>query len=59
MNLEQLMEWKFSGETGVLGENPFSPSHMGSEPARRGGKPANNRLSYSAFSRISGVEYKL
>jgi hypothetical protein len=27
---------------------PFCPPHPGSNPGRRGGKPATNRLSYGA-----------
>jgi hypothetical protein len=55
--MENLVEWRLVGETEVLGENlPQShflhhKSHLpdtGSNPVRRGGKPATNRLSYGA-----------
>jgi hypothetical protein len=55
MNVEQSVEWELAGETEVLGENlpqstlsttnPTWPD-LGSNPGRRGGKPATNRLSY-------------
>jgi hypothetical protein len=55
--VEQLVEWRLAGETEVLGENlpsatlstinPTWPD-AGSNPGRRGGKPATNRLSYGA-----------
>jgi hypothetical protein len=55
MIMEQLVEWGLAGETEVLGENlpqstlstanPTWPD-LGSNPGRRGGKPATNRLSY-------------
>jgi hypothetical protein len=57
MIMEQLVEWRLAGETEVLGENlpqrhfVHHKSHMtdpGSNPGRRGGKPATNRLSYGA-----------
>jgi hypothetical protein len=58
MIVEQLVEWRLAGETEVLGENlpqrhfvhhktPTWPD-PGSNPGRRGGKPATNRLSYGA-----------
>jgi hypothetical protein len=45
-------EWRLTGGTEVLGENlsttnPTWPD-PGLKPARRGGKPATNRLSYGA-----------
>jgi hypothetical protein len=49
------VEWELAGETEVIGENlpsatlsatyPTWPD-LGSNPGRRGGKPATNRLSY-------------
>jgi hypothetical protein len=55
--MEQLVEWRLAEETELLGENlPQShivhhKSHLpdaGSNPGRRGGKPATNHLSYGA-----------
>jgi hypothetical protein len=58
MVMENLVQWRLAGETEVLGEN--LPQHRfvhhksttwpdpGSNPGRRGGKPATNRLSYGA-----------
>jgi hypothetical protein len=53
MSMEQSMEWELAGETEVLGEN-LPQCHfvyhkskwfdLGSNPDRRGGKPATNRL---------------
>jgi hypothetical protein len=58
MIVEKHMECRLAGETEVLGENlsqrHFCPSQNlalpdpGLNPARRGGKPATNRLSYGA-----------
>jgi hypothetical protein len=57
-------EWRLAGETEVLGENlpqrhfvPTNPSWRdpGSNPGRRGGKPATNRLSYGAAHSGSSV----
>jgi hypothetical protein len=55
--VEQLVEWRLSGEPKYLEKtchsatlsttNPTWPD-MGSNPGRRGGKPATNRLSYGA-----------
>jgi hypothetical protein len=56
MSVKQSVEWELAGETEVLGENlpqrhfVHHKSHMiynlGSNPGRRDGKPATNRLSY-------------
>jgi hypothetical protein len=55
MSVEQSVEWKLVGETAVPGENlPSATSsttnptwpNLGSNPGRRGGKPATNLLSY-------------
>jgi hypothetical protein len=57
--VEQLVEWSLAGETEVLGENlsqrHFSTTNptwqdLGSNPGRRGAKPATIRLSYGAAS---------
>jgi hypothetical protein len=58
VNVEQSVEWELAGKTEVLGEktcpsatfsstNPPRPN-PGSNPGRRSGKPATNRLSYGA-----------
>jgi hypothetical protein len=57
MIVEQLVEWRLAGETEVLWgnlpnatlstPNPTWPD-PGSNPGRRGGNPATNRLSYGA-----------
>jgi hypothetical protein len=55
MNVEQSVELELAGETEVLGENLLQchfgnhKSHingLGSNPGRRGGNPATNRLNY-------------
>jgi hypothetical protein len=51
MNVEQSVEWQLAGETEVLGENLTQcqfvhHKSLGSNPGRRGGKPATNRLIY-------------
>jgi hypothetical protein len=58
MIVEKQMKYRLAGETKILGENMphrhFCPSQNltwpdpGLNPGRRGGKPANNRLSYGA-----------
>jgi hypothetical protein len=55
--VEPLVEWRLAGETEELGEN-LPQRHFvhhkstwpdpGSNPGRRGGKPATNSLSYGA-----------
>jgi hypothetical protein len=61
MMMENLVEWKLAGETEVFGENlpqchfVHHKSHLtrpGSNPGRRGRKPATNRLSYGAAPRF-------
>jgi hypothetical protein len=61
MIMEQLVEWGLAGETEVLGENLpnaiFSTTNptwpdLGSNPGRRGGTPATNRLSYGTALNI-------
>jgi hypothetical protein len=57
VTVEQLVEWRLAGETEVAEKtcpsatlsttNPVWPD-PGSNPGRRGGKPATNRLSYGA-----------
>jgi hypothetical protein len=55
--MENLVEWRLAGETEVLGENlpqcrfahhKSQFSDPGSNPGRRGGKPATSRLIYGA-----------
>jgi hypothetical protein len=55
MIVEQSVGCELAGETEVLGEKPASDTlsttnptlpDPGSNPSRRGGKPATNRLSY-------------
>jgi hypothetical protein len=64
MNVEQSVEWELAGESKVLGENlpqrhfVHHESHMtwpdlGSNPGRRGRKPATNRLSYGTVITIN------
>jgi hypothetical protein len=53
MSMEQSVEWGFAGETEVLGEN-LPQCHFVHHPARRGGKPATNHLSYGT-ARTSSV----
>jgi hypothetical protein len=50
--VEQSVGWELARETEVLGENlsvplcpPPTPDDLTSNPDRRGGKPATNRLS--------------
>jgi hypothetical protein len=60
MSVEQSVEWELAEETEVVGENFLSVSlsttnptwpDLGSNPGRRGGKAASNRLHYgTAFS---------
>jgi hypothetical protein len=60
LSMEQSVEWELAGETEVLGEktcpsatlsttNPIWPD-LGSNPGRRGEKPATNFLSYGMTS---------
>jgi hypothetical protein len=62
MSVEQSVEWELAGETEVLREkscpsatlpttSPTLP-YVGTNPGRRSGKPATNRLSYCAASGI-------
>jgi hypothetical protein len=60
MNVKQMVEWKLSGETEILGENlpqchlVHKKSHMkwhGIEPlCRCGGKPGKGKLSCSEYT---------
>jgi hypothetical protein len=68
MMMENLVEWRLAGETEVLGENPpqrnfvHHKSHLpdpGSNPGRRAGKPATNRLSYGAVYIVCYISYSL
>jgi hypothetical protein len=49
MSVEQSMEWELAGETEVPGKKrapvTLCPPELGSNPGRRGGIPATNRLS--------------
>jgi hypothetical protein len=62
MNVEQSVEWEWTGKTEVPGENlpqchfVHHKSHMiwfGLEPGRRGKKPVTNHLSYGTTIRIT------
>jgi hypothetical protein len=46
MSVEQSVEWELAGETEVLGENMSTTNLTWPDLDGRGGKPANNRLSY-------------
>jgi hypothetical protein len=55
--MENLVEWRLAGDTEVFGENPpqrhfahhkSTWPDLGSNPGRRDGNPATNRLSYGA-----------
>jgi hypothetical protein len=55
--MENLVEWRLAGETEVFGEylppchfvhHKFHLLNLGSNPGRRGGKPATNRSSYGS-----------
>jgi hypothetical protein len=59
---EFLVEWRLAGETKVLGKklpqrhfvhHKSHLPHPGSNPSRRGGKPATIRLSYGAAKLIT------
>jgi hypothetical protein len=61
MNMEQMVEWYFAGETEVLRENlPSATSSTtnptwidpGANPGLRGERPATNRLSHGTALRI-------
>jgi hypothetical protein len=62
MTMENLVEWRLTEETEVLGENlpqrhfVHHKSHLtdlGLNPDRHGGKPATNRLSYGAAQNLT------
>jgi hypothetical protein len=46
--VDKLVEWRLAAETEVLGENLAQRHFVTTNPGRRGGKPATNRLSYGA-----------
>jgi hypothetical protein len=67
MIVEQLVEWRMTGKTEVLGENlpqryfvhhkiPHDQTRART-PGHRGGKPATNRLSYGAALQQSILIY--
>jgi hypothetical protein len=66
MSVKQSVEWEWAGETEVLGENlpqrylsttnPKWPD-LESNPGRRGGKPATNRLSYGIVNTVLWIEF--
>jgi hypothetical protein len=68
MMIEYLVERKLAGETEVFGENlsqrhfVHHKSHLpepGSNPGRRDGKPATNRLSYGAAQAYNKYIYNI
>jgi hypothetical protein len=66
MTVERSVEWELAEETEysentcpsatLSTTNPTSPD-LGSNPSRRGGKPATNRLSYGATCSVHLVNY--
>jgi hypothetical protein len=76
ISVEQSVEWELEGETEILGKNlsqchfvhhKFHWPDMRSNPGRRVGKSATNRLSYGTavvwyiyiYSRVSGVSWRI